>query len=63
MPLHVFFLFRSVLFSGSCPLRTYDLCFFFVSCSDFYSKLLFCCQGINLISYYIIEVGIHWKTL
>lgn len=37
--------------------------FFFVSCSDFYSKLLFCCQGINLISYYIIEVGIHWKTL
>lgn len=62
MPLHVFFLFRSVLFSGSCPLRTYDL-FFFVSCSDFYSKLLFCCQGINRISYYIIEVGIHWKTL
>lgn len=58
MPLHVFFLFRSVLFSGSCPLRTYDL-FFFVSTLSF----CFVVRGSIFISYYIIEVGIHWKTL
>lgn len=53
------FCFRAVVL---CVLMTFD--FFSVSCLDFfYQELLFCCQGINLISYYIIQVGIHWKTL